>query len=189
MSRSPKSPPVVYFDYTCGDSHRLKLLFDQLGQRPEWRTFSLKENKRPEDEPSFFQGDEISSISILGLALAHAVRDLDFYRFHSEIFDAFHEEGRRLTRDEILLAASKSGLEPAAFKKSESKWLARVASEHQHAADQLGVFGTPTVMLGADRMLYIELAEVPETAEAAEEVWNLIENVASRPEIGQLERP
>jgi protein-disulfide isomerase-like protein with CxxC motif len=181
--------PIVYYDYTCSDSHRLKQLFDRLGRKPKWRTFSLKENKRHDDEPSFFEGNEISSISILALALAHSLRDLDFYKFHSEVFDAFHEEGRRLTRDEILLMADKSGLEPASFHKSERDWLARVAAEHRHAVEVLGVFGTPTVILGESQMLYVELAQVPETARAAKEVWSLIEKVASRSEIGQLERP
>lgn len=181
--------PVVYYDYTCDDSHRLKLLLDQLEQEPEWKTLSLKEVKRHDDETSFLEGEHISSISVLALAVAHAVRGLDFDRYHSEVFEAFHQEDRRLTVDEILEIAKAAGLDPARFKSSEPNWLTKVAIEHRHAVETLGVFGTPTVVFGPGRLLYVEPSQVPETPKTAAEVWELIERVASRPEISQLERP
>lgn len=180
--------PVVYFDYTCGDSHRLKLLLDRLGLDVEWKTFSLKENKRHEDEPSLLEGEEISSISVWALALSHAVRGLDFDRYHSTVFDGFHEEGRRLTTDEILGVAEQAGVDPEEFRRYEGEWLRRVASEHRGAVEKLGVFGTPTVLFPDGGKLYVELAHVPETLETAKEVWSLMEQVASRTEIEQLER-
>lgn len=148
---------IVFYDYTCGDSHRLKLLLDQVGINPEWRTFSLKENKLEEGDSSLFEADEIESISVLALALAHAARESDFDRYHSEVFEAFHQEDHHVTPDELF---SLAGIKAAEFKRRQRDLAAKLAAEHRHAAQDLGVYGTPTVVLEDGSAFYVELEQV-----------------------------
>lgn len=144
---------IVYYDYTCGDSHRLKLMLDGLGLDAEWKTFSLKENKLEDGEPSLFDTEEIESISVLALALAHATRGSDFDRYHSAVFEAFHTENHHVTPDELFSLAR---VEPGEVK----GWTAKLAVEHHHATRELGVYGTPTVLLADGSAFYLELEQV-----------------------------
>jgi hypothetical protein len=178
---------TVYYDYACGDSHRLKLLLDKLDIRPEWKTVSLKEMRQGED-PSLFDSDEIESLSVLALALAHAMRRHDFQRFHSELFDAFHDHGRHLTRGDILKIAEASGLDVKKFESKQRSWLKKLSAEHHAATQRQKVFGTPTISIDGTTPVYIELQEVPESAKDAAAVLDYIKGFDSTPYLREVKR-
>jgi predicted DsbA family dithiol-disulfide isomerase len=183
-----KSEVTVYYDYACGDSHRLKLMLDRLDVTPQWKTVSLKEMRQAGQEESLFDADEIESLSVLALALAHAMRAHDFERFHNELFDAFHEEDRHLTREEILKIAEASGLEVADFESNQRSWLGKLGAEHHDAVQMKNVFGTPTISVDGATPVYVELQEVPASAEAAEAVLDYITRFADAPHLREVKR-
>lgn len=179
---------TVYYDYACGDSHRLKLLLDMLDLHPEWKTVSLKEMRRKEEEPSHFDANEIESLSVLALALAHAMRRHDFQRFHNELFDAFHDHRRHLTRDDILKIAEASGLDAKKFESKQRSWLKKLSAEHRAATQRKKVFGTPTIIIDGTDPFYVELQEVPPSAEDAAAVLDSIRRFDSTPFLREVKR-
>jgi hypothetical protein len=181
-------PPItVWYDYTCDDSFRMKLLLDRLGQRARWRTVSLKELRRHDDEPTLFSPDT-DSISIFALHVAHAVRHHDFTRFHDDLFNAFHERDAKLEEDDILAIAAESGLDSAEFVNNRPAWLEQLAAEHSEAIEKWGVFGTPTILVDGSSPVYVEISEIPSTRRAAQKIWKAIETVRSTPGIREVKR-
>lgn len=178
---------TVWYDYTCGDSFQMKMLLDRLGQRARWRTVSLKELRRHDDEPTLFSPDA-ESISILALEVAHAVRHHDFKRFHDELFSAFHERGAKIVSDDILAIAADSGLDSTEFVNNRPAWLEQLTAEHSEAVEKWGVFGTPTLLVDGSAPVYVEVSEVPPTRRAAQKIWKAIENVLSTPGLREVKR-
>jgi DSBA-like thioredoxin domain-containing protein len=179
---------VVYYDYACGDSHRVKLMLDQLDLRPQWKTVSLKGMRQSEEEPSLFDADEIESLSVLGLVLAHATRAVDFGRFHDELFEAFHQPGHHLTREEILKIAAGAGLDVGEFQSNQRTWLKQLSAEHEEAVHSKKVFGTPTVSVDGGTPIYVELQSVPDTAEVAAATLENIAHFAQASNLRELKR-
>ncbi|HJR19174.1 MAG TPA: DsbA family protein [Actinomycetota bacterium] len=172
---------AVYFDYTCRYSYRAMHWLDLIPDLTvEWRTFSLKEVNKEPDEPSWLQADSTPSLSVLAQALAHAAREGDFGRYHHAVFEAMHGEERRLSEDDFYALAAEAGVDVEAFKAERGAWVARVGAEHYDAAERLGAYGTPTVVLDGAAS-YIRLAEVPGSESEARAVVDALDGIASSP--------
>lgn len=172
---------AVYFDYTCRYSYRALHWLDLLPDLTvEWRTFSLKEVNKEEDEPSWLEAESTASLSVLAQALAHAARAVDFDRYHHAVFEAMHGEERRLGEDDFLALAAEAGVDVEAFKADRGQWVARVGGEHYDAVERLGVYGTPTVVLDG-AAAYLRLAEVPRSEKEAMAVVDGLDVIASSP--------
>lgn len=170
---------TVYYDYTCTYSYRAMLWLDRVpGLAVHWRTFSLKEVNRKPDEPSFVEAGSPPSISILALALAHAVRESDFDGYHHAVFNAMHAEERRLSEGELLAIAAEAGFDADGFEAARGEWVARVGSEHREAVTRSGVYGTPTLILNGAGT-YFRLGEVPGSETAAREILEHLSGLAS----------
>jgi hypothetical protein len=184
---------ACYFDYTCSYSYRAFRLFESLRPvQPEltWRTFLLKEVNRPGEEPSYFSRGRIDSVGLLALALAHASRTVDFGGFHATMFNAMHAENRRLSREDVCNIGADAGIDLTAFTRTEKKWVEAVASEHAGGVNHWGVFGTPTVIIGDESALYLKLAQVPSSADAAAKLWEAVCTLAiAYPEVVEIKRP
>ena len=187
----------IFFDYTCGDSYRLKSVIDLLEQagriEAAWSTFSLKQKRLAEGEPSPFDAAHIDSLSILALALAHALReqeDADFALYHTEVYRALHEEDHHLAPEDVMAIAAGAGLDIGAFKSDQQRWLKSVASEHQNAEARWGIFGTPTVIFDESLAVYAEVGAPVSRLEDAERVIDSIRDFADGPaQLVHLERP
>ena len=172
---------AVYFDYTCRYSYRAMHWLDLLPHlKVEWRTFSLKEVNKREDEPSWLEADSTPSLSVLAQALAHAAREADFGRYHHSVFEAMIGEERRLGEDDFYAFAAEAGVDADAFKADRGAWVAGVGVEHYDAVDRVGVYGTPTVVLDGAAS-YIRLAEVPRSEKEARAVVDALDGIASSP--------
>lgn len=185
---------TVFYDYTCGYSFRVWRWLDGVrGRRDDlevrWATFSLKEANREEGAPSLFEDDEISSISVLALALGHAARERDFEGYHRSVFEAMHGEGARLERGDLLRVAAATGVDVAAFERERPRWLRAVAGEHAGARDGWGVFGTPTLVLGDGSAVFLKFAEQPEPEDAERLLDALWTISVSHPELVEIKRP
>src|SRR2546428_9318259 len=162
-------------------------------ERPDllvrWATFSLREVNRAPDAASLFDDPQVSSISVLSLALSHAARHGPFERYHRAMFDAMHANGgRKLNREDVVSVAREAGVDVGAFETDPAHWVASVRAEHDAARSRWGVFGTPTLALG-DSSVFLRIAEVPEERSAAA-LWDALWTIAvAHPELLEIKRP
>jgi 2-hydroxychromene-2-carboxylate isomerase len=169
----------VYYDYTCRYSYRAMHWLDRVvAARPElqveWRTFSLKEVNRPEDDPPYLTAGAEPSVSVLALALAHAAREADFSRYHHTVFEAMHGEERKLGDEDLIAIAREAGVSEF----DRDRWTASVGAEHKEAVALHGVYGTPTLIFdGAGS--YVRLRDFPESDEEALTLLDSLTGVAA----------
>lgn len=192
-SKATGSELTVFFDYTCQHSYRLKELLRRVSPienlRVRWKTLSLKEFRRHEHEPSFFEDGDLTSFSILVLALAHAVPETGFDRYHNSMFDAIHAEERELDRDDLLQIAEDAGMDRKAFESLHKRWLKAVIKDHIEGVDKWNAHGTPTAVFDDSTAVYLRFDHPPESDEEAEELWKTVTGVArGHPDLLEFKR-
>jgi hypothetical protein len=183
---------TCHVDYTCPYSFRafrwLTRLQDPAGVEVRWATFSLKEANRDPGSPSPFDDRQISSLSVLALALAHAARHADAGRYHGLVFEAMHGDGPRLTEPALLDLASEAGVDVEQFNQQRGHWLEAVAGEHHAATRRFDVFGTPTLVIDDRTAVFLKLAQTP-PPEQDTELWTSLYTLACcQPELIEIKR-
>lgn len=184
----------VFFDYTCPYSYRALPWIEAVVRGAVdvavcWRTFSLKEANRDQGTPSPFDDPEISSMSLLALALAQAAREADFDRYHRSVFEAMHHDGRRLGEGELLALAAAAGVDVATVEQDRPRWLEAVARDHSEGIGRFGVFGTPTLVLDEGEVVFVKLASAPQPGQELG-LWDSLRTVAQCfPELVEIKRP
>lgn len=177
----------VFFDYTCGFSNRARHWIDALdGLEARWRPFSLLQQNRGGDGPPVFDRAEYAeNVSLIALAVHEAVRaaggDLDGYR--QRMFTAWHEESGRLSTDDIVGFGHAAGL--AGFDRRAA--FTALALEHR-LAEELGVFGTPTLVLPDGQVAFVKLDAVP-AAGRGRPLWETVHDLTSTaPDLREWQR-
>lgn len=166
----------VFFDYTCAFSNRSRHWLDALEDTDlVWRPFSLLEqNARDGGPPVFKLMEHADNPSLVALAVHEQVRaqdgDLDAYR--RRMFTAWHDEPGRLSTDDIVGLGRDAGLRDF----DRAAGFAAVATQHEAAAS-LGVFGTPTLVLGPGQVVFVKLDSVPAT-DRARPLWEAVGHLA-----------
>lgn len=179
---------TVFYDYTCEYSFRVWRWLDSLGD-VAWRTFSLREMNREVGTPSLFADPEVSSISVLALALGHVAREADFPRYHRAVFEAMHAEHRKVGREDLLRIAGAAGVDAAAFELDRARWAGAVADEHARAIEEWGVFGTPTIVVEGGGAVFLRLSDPP-PPDRAGALLDAVRAVAvGHPEVLEAKRP
>jgi hypothetical protein len=183
---------TCYIDYTCPYSFRafqwLTRLRDAAGVQPRWATFSLKEANRDPGTPSPFDDPQISSLSVLALALAHAARDTEASRYHGLVFEAMHGGGPRLSEPALLELAGEAGVDVERFAGQRGRWLDAVAAEHHDAVRRFAVFGTPTLVIDDRTAVFLKLAQAPPPEQDAE-LWSSVYTLACcQPDLVEIKR-
>jgi hypothetical protein len=167
----------VFFDYTCGFSNRARHWLDALYDIDiRWRPFSLLEQNSHDDGlPVFERPEHADNVSLIALAVHEQVRaqggDLDRYR--RRMFTAWHEEPGRLDTDDIIGFGRDAGLRDF----DREAGFAAVAAEHVDAT-ALGVFGTPTLVLGLGQVVFVKLDAVP-TTDRGRPLWKAVHQLAN----------
>jgi hypothetical protein len=167
----------VFFDYTCGYSNRARHWLDALEDAEiDWRPFSLLEQNAGDGEtPVFEQAEYADNPSLIALAVHEQVRarggDLDAYR--RRMYTAWHEEPGRLSTQDIVDLGRDAGLRDF----DREAGFAAVAASHAQAAE-LGVFGTPTLVLGSGHVVFVKLDAVP-TPDRAGPLWEAVGQLAA----------
>lgn len=172
---------TVFFDYTCTHSYRLNELLKRITKKQDltvkWRTLSLKEFRREEDEPSAFE-EGFSSFSLLALALAHGVPAKGFLQYHNTLFDAAHGKHLELTYEDLIGIAESAGLDPKKIKREGKAWLRAVVEDHHAGVHRWNAHGTPTAVFDGKIAAYLRLNGVPANDRDATKLWNTILKVA-----------
>jgi predicted DsbA family dithiol-disulfide isomerase len=186
---------TVYFDYTCNYSYKLLHWLVQVIRQGNpleltWATFSLKEANRDHDSLSPFDDEEISSLSVLALALSHAARNADFGRYHFQVFEAMHGRGFKLTEGDLLQVAAAAGIDVDEFNRNRPQWLSAVDREHRGAVTRWKVFGTPTLVLADDAAVWVKLSESPDSPGQSVDLWRSLCTLSMcHPDLIEIRRP
>jgi predicted DsbA family dithiol-disulfide isomerase len=185
---------TCFIDYTCPYSYRAMVWLHAVRDAGadlgvSWRTFSLKEAHRDPGTGSAFDDLELSSSSTLALALAHAARGADFHAYNHAVFEAMHGDGQRLDKRALLDIARAAGVDTDTFERDPVPWLRAVAAEHRDAVSRYGVFGTPTLVLAEQGVVFLKLSEVPSIGDQAT-LWESVCTIARcHPEFLEIKRP
>ena len=178
---------AVFFDYTCGFSNRARHWLDALEDADlVWTPFSLLEqNARNGGRSVFERAEYADNVSLIALAVHEQVDDqggdVDAYR--RRMFTAWHEEPGRLSTEDIVEFGRNAGLRDF----DRDAGLSAAAAHHAEAA-ALGVFGTPTLALAPDQVVFVKLDAVP-AASRARPLWEAVGQLAdSGPDLREWQR-
>lgn len=180
--------PAVFLDYACPFSDLVQRWLDGADVAFEPRGFSLAEAHRRPGEPAVWEAPpgrlEPSVIALVGQEIVRRRGDLDGYR--RAMFSAWHEQAGGTVDDLWRLIERYAG--GAVSEQEVAGGLAALAAAHRRAA-AAGVFGTPTLVVGAAPGLFVKLVDLPPDAAAAASLWRHLREVASgHPELAEVKR-
>lgn len=163
--------------------------------RVRWRYFSLTQvNNRVEGWTIWAasDGDPAARGRLAFQAAEAARRQGCFEKFHWALLRARHEQRRDLDDPAVVEdVAADACLDVARFQSDlgAPEILDSLATDHQQAVRELGVFGTPTFHLPGSGSAYVRVRPAP-AGEAALQLFDqLVRVIADEPYLLELKRP
>lgn len=155
------------------------------GFEVRWRAFSLEQvNLEADADPDELWGSPESRRSLLPMASAKWAEDEGpetFRRVHEAFFEALHTDKQKIGKPEVtrevLAGAGLDGDAVLEEVRGNPKWLEAARADHD-AADELGVFGVPTLVFGDCDPVFLRLLEPPEGDRALDAFRRVRENAA-----------
>ena len=161
---------AVTFDYRCPfarNGHDSVAAGLRAGR--DWDVtflpFSLDQVHVEEGEPAVWERDPAErGTGVTALEWGIAVRDKfpeKFLDWHLATFDARHEEGAKIAKEEVLAEIATSvGLDPEeiAAEVATGRPLEVIAQAHTEAVKRHAVFGVPTFIVG-DQAVFVRLMD------------------------------
>ena len=161
-----------------------------------WRSFSLAQNSSTEgpDWKAWEQPDESEVRGILALRGGEAARRQGpeaFGQYHMALLEARHADRRDIGKRDVLVEiATEVGLDIAQFAEDleDRSLIESIARDHLEAAEQHGVFGTPTFLFGNGRSAFLKILRTPpeEAPKLTKLLFELMENWSY---VGEIKRP
>jgi predicted DsbA family dithiol-disulfide isomerase len=200
---SDKTKVEVFYDYGCPYVHAAALWLKDvkcaLGDDLEiaWRYFPLDQVnsaegpewklwEQPKDYVSRGRG------AFHGAIAARNQGEEAFLAFHYGLLRAKHIDGKNHGRRNVVVEVARSAsLDMARFEHDLDDYslLSALGTDYEYARNELGVFGTPTLVFEDGSSAYLKMLP-PSPAEEALENWALITNlIRSRPYIAEIKRP
>ncbi len=178
----------------------MAVLLDRLhstGERPldvRWRYFSLSQvNSR---EEGWTVWDAPATTSVRGRLAFHAAeaarRQGRFEALHMPLLRARHRDRLDIdSRDVVERVAEQAGLDMDRFRAGldDRSPLQALARDHREAVDEVGVFGTPTLVFAGGPAAYVRLAEEVDPAAAAGVFDRVLAVAREEPRILEIKRP
>lgn len=172
---------------------------DDLGPRLtiNWRYFSLEQvnNKQGPQWKLWEQPDDYPSRGLRAFWAAEAARrqgEAAFSRFHMALIGARHEQRRDIADVNTLTEVAEGvGLEMARFQEdlADRRLLTRLADDHTLAVENLGIFGTPTLVFAERQAFFLKMASPPSPEECLSVFTELHHLVNRRRYIQEIKRP
>jgi len=172
---------------------------DNLGPRLtiNWRYFSLEQvnNKQGPQWKLWEQPDDYPSRGLRAFWAAEAARrqgEVAFSQFHMALLKARHEQRRDIADANILTEVAEGvGLEIAQFREdlADRRLLTRLADDHTLAVEDLGIFGTPTLVFPERQAFFLKMASPPSPEECLSVFTELHHLVNRRRYIQEIKRP
>jgi predicted DsbA family dithiol-disulfide isomerase len=193
----------VYFDYACpwawGGCVWLEQVKDQLGEDEleiTYRIFPLEQVNARDPEFKLWEqpNDGTSSTlrSFQGFWAAKQQGPEAFKAFHFALFRKRHVEGRNLAGQAVLeAAATEAGLDLDRFREDlrSDAVFAQIEEDFTYGKNELGVFGTPTIVFENQLSAYLQVNFRSLPADPVV-FWNeFVAIVRDRPEVVEIKRP
>ena len=115
-----------------------------------------------------------------------------FHSFHIALLKAKHEQKRDIADVNTLIeVANNNGLEMKQFKNdlSNRQLLTKLANEHTYAVEELGVFGTPTLVFPEKQAIFLKMSPPPSQKECLPLFDELFDLAYRRRVIREIKRP
>ncbi len=199
---------TVYFDPLCPFAWRGLELMNALKLEFDGRAYSLHQGNHdantvlPRGEPvwkiaevpleQLTDAQRTSLDSFIALAAAKHQGTAKYHHFALELTRAKHQGKLEFNAETFDMVAQKAGLNLEQFKADMGDVAARrhEIAKDLDAADEIGVFGTPTVVLESGNAAYFRFANLPATPEEQQKLWDVYVSVLENPaQIQTLKRP
>ena len=172
---------------------------EEIGPRLviNWRYFSLEQvnSQQTPDWKIWEQPEDYASRGLPAFRAAEAARcqgEAAFERFHFALLRARHEQRRDIADTSTLVeVAGGVGLEMTRFQNdlTDQKLLTRLAEDHAFAVENLGVFGTPTLVFAESQAVFLKMSAAPPLEESLS-VFTEIHHLAEhRQYVQEIKRP
>jgi predicted DsbA family dithiol-disulfide isomerase len=166
-----------------------------LGLPIEWKAFSLEEtNLEPDADREELWATPERRRGILPAAAAKwasARGSEDFETVQRAFFEANHVDRKKIGKpevvEEVLTSAGFDGAVVVKELLTDRRWLDEVRADCAEA-EELGVFGVPTLVFPDCRPVFCRLLEVTE-GDRAVEIYERVRTMAHDPIIHELKRP
>lgn len=113
-----------------------------------------------------------------------------FRRVHEAFFEALHVDRKKIGKpevtEEVLTGAGLDGSAILEEVRGNPKWLEAARADHD-AADELGIFGVPTLVFDGCDPVFLRLLESPE-GERALDVFRRVRENAADPIFNEFKR-
>lgn len=193
----------VFYDYSCPYVHAAALWLRDVraqsdgGLRITWRFFPLEQVNSAEG-PEWKLWEQPPDFVSRGRGAFHAAiaarrqGDDAFDRFHYALLNAKHVDGQNHGRRSVHIElAERVGLDMGAFERDldDHSLLVEIGKDYEYARNELGVFGTPTLVFADGSAAYLKMLPAA-PAEDALKVWDSVQQfIVDRPYIAEIKRP
>ena len=182
---------TVYYDPSCPFAWRGLELLNALKLEFDGRAYSLAQGNHPSNtvlprgEPVWkiaevplevLNDKQRNSLdSFIALAAAKHQGAARYHHFALELTRAKHQGKLEFNAEMFERVAQKAGLNLEQFKTDSSDIATRrhEIAKDLDAADQIGVFGTPTVVLESGNAAYFRFTKLPETLAEQQKLWDV----------------
>lgn len=192
----------VYSDYTCPTSWAAerwlsqvkKLLGDRL--RVTYRAFPLEQvNQQDPDLKVWEYPNDGKSSTMRAYQAAHAAKkqgEEAFNKVQDGLYTRRHVDGRNLAGQRVLEGIAKdAGLDMDRFREDlqADEVFPIVREEYLKGKNEIGVFGTPTIVFDNGNAAYLKFTWHGTDEEALEFFHDFVATVRDRPEVLEIKRP
>jgi hypothetical protein len=163
----------------------------------EWRPFSLDQvnQKVGDDYLAWDEPDENLAPALWGHRAGIAAKRQGkeaLQRFMPLLLKARHIERIELSdKDALMAVAKEAGLDVDQFAKDleDRSTLDEVAASHQEAVNDLGVFGTPTLVFPNGGTAFLKMSRLSSKGQATRAFHSVMDLMESDLFIGEVKRP
>lgn len=142
----------------------------------EWKLFSLQLiNEGKEDPLADVHQRGTPALRTLALVRSQAGNDA-VGAVYRALGERIHDRGEAKSRETLVAALADAGLDPALVEQAleDDSTMADVRSEHEAAAEEVGCFGVPTIVLPSGNGIFGPVIASAPTGEAAGELWDRV---------------
>ena len=162
-----------------------------------WRFFSLEQvnSQQGAGWKIWEQPDDYLSRGLPAFRAAQAARNQGedaFNSYHMALIRARNEQRRDIADINTLVElAGSAGLDIDRFKKDldDRQMLDRLAQDHTHAVDNLGIFGTPTLVFPENQAVFLKMSPPPAPEDSLSVFTEIRQLAEKRRNIQEVKRP
>lgn len=190
----------IFFDYQCPFVFRMARLLDAVRRSSDrrldvtWRYFSLTQVNSKDGGWTVWDAPQSPPArGRLAFQAAEAARQQGrFDALHMRLLEARQVHGLDLDSPEVVeKVAAEAGLDVERFRAdlAEPTILDALARDHRRGSEELGVFGTPTLVFPSGAAAYVRLAKDVAADQAPGVFDRLLAVAENEPRILEIKRP